>query len=62
MYRKKNIKNIFISFFDNIYIYNKIYKRERKDREVKIKREIEELFFKPIIVSTDDMDELNKKK
>ena len=62
MYRKKNIKNIFISFFDNIYIYNKIYKRERKDREVKIKREIEELFFKPIIVSTDDMDQLKQKE
>ena len=61
MYRKKIIKNIFISFFD-IYIYNKIYKRERKDREVKIKREIEELFFKPIIVSTDDMDELKQKE
>ena len=29
--------------------------RELKDREVKIKREIEELFFKPIIVSIDDM-------
>ena len=62
MYRKKIIKNIFISFFDNIYIYNNIYKRERKDREVKIKREIEELFFKPIIVSTDDMDELKQKE
>ena len=62
MYRKKIIKNIFISFFDNIYIYNKIYKRERKDREVKIKREIEELFFKPIMVSTDDMDELKQKE
>ena len=62
MYRKKIIKNIFISFFDNIYIYNKIYKRERKDREVKIKREIEELFFKPIIVSTDDMDQLKQKE
>ena len=62
MYKKKIIKNIFISFFDNIYIYNKIYKRERKDREVKIKREIEELFFKPIIVSTDDMDELKQKE
>ena len=30
--------------------------RELKDREVKIKREIEELFFKTIIVSIDDMD------
>ena len=30
--------------------------RELKDREVKIKREIEELFLKPIIISIDDMD------
>ena len=29
---------------------------ELKDREVDIKREIEELFFKPIIVSADEMD------
>ena len=29
---------------------------ELKVREVKIKREIEMLFFKPIIVSIDDMD------
>ena len=29
--------------------------RELKDREIKIKREVEELFFKPIIVSIDDM-------
>ena len=32
--------------------------RELKDREVKIKRKIEELFFEPIIVSTYDMDKL----
>ena len=30
--------------------------REFKDREVKIKREIEDLLFKLIIVSIDDMD------
>ena len=29
---------------------------ELKDREVKFKREIEQLLFKPIIVSIDDMD------
>ena len=29
-----------------------------KDREIKLKREIEELFFKPNIVSTDEMDKL----
>ena len=35
--------------------------RETKDREVKIKREIEELFFKRIIVFLDDMDKSEKK-
>ena len=34
---------------------------ELKDREVKTKREIDELFFKPIIESVDDMD-INEKK
>ena len=33
-----------------------------RDREIKIKREIEELFFKPIIVPIDDMDRLEKKE
>ena len=33
---------------------------ELKDRELKIKREIEELFFKSIIVSIDDMDRFEK--
>ena len=32
------------------------------DREVRIKREIEELFFKPDIVSIDDMDRFEKKE
>ena len=35
--------------------------RETKDREVKIKREIEELYFKRIIVFLDDMDKFEKK-
>ena len=35
--------------------------RELKDREVKIKRQIEELFFKPIIVSIDDMNKFEEK-
>ena len=33
-----------------------------KDRAVKIKRETEELFFKPIIVSVDYMDRFEKKR
>ena len=33
---------------------------ELEDRQVKLKREIEELFFKPIAVSIDDMDSFEK--
>ena len=36
--------------------------RELKDRAVKIKREIEELFSKPIIVSIDDMNKFEQNK
>ena len=36
--------------------------RTQRDREVKIKREIQELFLKPIIVSIDGMDKLDKKE
>ena len=36
--------------------------RELKDREVKIKSEIEELFFKPIIAFTDEMDKFEQKE
>ena len=33
-----------------------------KEREVKIKRKIEELFYKPIIVSIDDIDKIEQKE
>ena len=36
--------------------------RELKDREVKIKREIEELFFKLITVSIDKVDNSEQKE
>ena len=36
--------------------------RELNDRELKIKKETEELFFKPIIVSIDDMDKFEEKE
>ena len=36
--------------------------RDLKDREVKIERKIEEIFFKSITVSIDDMDRFEKKK
>ena len=45
-------------------IWKRFYRIERQwteDREVKIKREIEELFFKPIIVPIDDMDKFEQK-
>ena len=35
---------------------------ELKDREEKMKREIEELFFKLIIVSVDDSDKFEQKE
>ena len=40
----------------------KLKDRELNNREIKIKREIEELFFKPIIVSIDDMDQFEEKE
>ena len=36
--------------------------RDLKDREVKIERKIEEIFFKSVTVSIDDMDRFEKKK
>ena len=36
--------------------------RELKDREIKNKREIEELYFKPIIASIDDMNKFEEKQ
>ena len=36
--------------------------KELKDREVKTKREIDELYFKQIIVSTDDMDKFEERE
>ena len=42
--------------------FTELSDRELKYVEVKIKREIQELFLKPIIVSIDDMDKLDKKE
>ena len=36
--------------------------RELKDRKVKTKREIEELFLKSIVASIDDMDKFEQKE
>ena len=54
-----------IKKFKKYFYSSKIFKqkyRELKDREVKIKREIEELFLKPIIVFRDDTDRFGKKE
>ena len=36
--------------------------REIKDRDLRIKREIEKLFFKPMVVSIDDLDKFEQKE
>ena len=65
-YLKNMQKNQFLKVNNSLLELDKDFielkDRKSKDREVKIKREIEELFFKPIIVSIDDMDNLNKNK
>ena len=53
------VKNRFLELEKD---FTELKDRELKDREVKIKREIEELFFKLIIVSVDDMDRFKKKE
>ena len=53
------VKNIFLELEKDLIELRDI---ELKDREVKIKREIEELFFKPLIVSIDDMDKFEQKE
>ena len=35
---------------------------ELKDRDIKVKREIEEVFFKPIMVPINDMDKFEQKE
>ena len=53
------VKNSFLELEkDFIGLKNRTF----KDREVKVKREIEELFFKPIFVSIDDMDKFEQKE
>ena len=59
-YLKNMRKNQFLNEKNNLLELEKgfiaLKERELKDREVKIKREIEELFFKSIMVSLDDID------
>ena len=55
-------KNQFLKIKKNLLELEKdlmeLKDRELKDREMKTKREKEELFFKPIVVSIDDIDRL----
>ena len=59
-------KNHFLKVKNSLLEFQKDFMelkdRELKDREVKIKKEIEELFFKPIIVSIDEMDKFEQKE
>ena len=60
--RKNQFLKINNSYLELEKDFIELKDRELKDREVKIKRETEELFFKPIIVSKDDMDRFEKKE
>ena len=42
--------------------FTELKDRDLKDIEVKIKREIDELYLKPIIMSVDDMDKFERKE
>ena len=52
------VKNSLLELQNN---FIELKDRESKGREVKIKREIEELFLKPIIVSIDEIDKFERK-
>ena len=56
---KKQIKNNLLELEKD---FMELKDRELKDREEKIKREIEELSYKPIIVSKDDMDKFEEQE
>ena len=60
--RKKQFLKVKNSFLEFEKDFIELKDRELKDREVKIKREIEELFFELIIVSIDDMDKFEQKE
>ena len=66
---KKSLKNMqkhqFLMVWNNLLELDKDFlelkETELNNRKVKIKREIEELFFKPIIGSTDEMIKFEQK-
>ena len=58
-------KNHFSKVKNSLGIRKRFLEKDRelkKDTEVEIKRKIEEMFFKPIIVSLDDIDMFEKKE
>ena len=58
-------KNHFSKVKNSLRIRKRFLEKDRelkKDTEVEIKRKIEEMFFKPIIVSLDDIDMFEKKE
>ena len=70
-YKKENIerkylgnmqKNQFLKVKNSLSDFVELKDIELKDREVKIEREIRKLFFKPSIVSKDDIDKYEQKK
>ena len=74
-YKNQNIERKFLKFIQKnqfLKVKNSILElgkdfielkdRDLKDREVKIERKIEEIFFKSVTVSIDDMDRFEKKK
>ena len=75
-YKNQNIERKFLKFTNFLNQFLKVKNsilelekdfielkdRDLKDREVKIERKIEEIFFKSITVSIDDMDRFQKKK
>ena len=60
--RKNQFLKVRNSFLELEKDFIRLKDRDLKDRELKIKREIEELSFKPIIVSIDDMDKFEQKE
>ena len=58
-YFKNMLNNQFLAL-GNFFLESK--DRKLKDREEKIKRETEELFYKPVIVSKDDMDKFEEQE
>ena len=60
--RKNQFLNVKNSLLELEKDFIKLKDKELKDREVKIKREIEEPLFKLIVVSIDDMNNFEEKE